>query len=106
VPTSAKTVIGSGENAVELYPVGGAYAERMVMAYFPGHKLLYGADLVFPNRGPDGKFTQGFFETSAADLRRAVEREKLVVDCVLRAECPVGVIEASPRRYPEEAIGA
>ena len=35
VPISGKTVIGSGENSVELYPVGGAYAERMVMAYFP-----------------------------------------------------------------------
>ena len=80
VPISAKTVIGAGENRVELYPVGGAYAERMLMAYFPGHKLLYGADLVFPNRGPDGKFTKGFFETSAVDLRRAVEREKLAVD--------------------------
>lgn len=80
VPISAKTVIGRGENSVELYPVGGPYAERMLMAYFPGHKLLYGADLVFPNRGPDGKITKGFFETSAVDLRRAVEREKLVVD--------------------------
>lgn len=80
VPISAKTVIGRGENSIELYPVGGPYAERMLMAYFPGHKLLYGTDLVFPNRGPDGKITKGFFETSAVDLRRAVEREKLVVD--------------------------
>jgi len=80
VPISAKTVIGRGENSVELYPVGGAYAERMLMAYFPGHKLLYGADLVFPNRGPDGKITKGYFETSAVDLRRAVERERLAVD--------------------------
>jgi hypothetical protein len=80
VPVSAKTVIGRGENSVELYPVGGPYAERMLIAYFPGHKLLYGADLVFPNRGPDGKFTKSFFETSAVDLRRTVEREKLAVD--------------------------
>jgi hypothetical protein len=80
VPVSAKTVIGRGENSIELYPVGGAYAERMLMAYFPDHKLLYGADLVFPNRAPDGKFTKGFFETSAVDLRRAVAREKLAVD--------------------------
>jgi hypothetical protein len=80
VPVSAKTVIGRGENSVELYPVGGPYAERMLMAYFPDHKLLYGADLVFPNRGPDGKVTKGFFETSAVDLRRAVARERLAVD--------------------------
>jgi hypothetical protein len=80
VPVTAKTVIGSSENRIELYPVGGPYAERMLMAYFPDKKLLYGADLVFPNRGPDGKFTKGFFETSAVDLRRAVAREKLTVD--------------------------
>ena len=80
MPVSAKTVIGRGENSIELYPVGGPYAERMLMAYFPDHKLLYGADLVFPNRGPDGKFTKGYFETSAVDLRRAVAREKLAVD--------------------------
>jgi hypothetical protein len=80
IPVSAKTVIGQGENRIELYPVGGPYAERMLMAYFPGHKLLYGADLVFPNRGADGKPTKGFFETSAVDLRRAVAREGLAVD--------------------------
>jgi hypothetical protein len=80
VPISAKTIVGKGENSIELYPVGGPYAQRMLMAYFPGHKLLYGADLVFPNRGPDGKFTKGFVETPAVDLRRAVAREKLAVD--------------------------
>jgi hypothetical protein len=82
VPVAGKTVIGSAENRIELYPVGGAYAERMLMAYFPDHKLLYGADLVFPNRGPDGKIAKGFFETSAVDLRRAVAREHLAVDSV------------------------
>jgi hypothetical protein len=47
------------------------------MAYFPERRLLYGADLVFPNQtGP------GYDPTSAADLRRAVEREHLTVDSV------------------------
>jgi len=82
VPVSQKTVIGSGENRIELYPVRGSYAERMLMAYFPDKKLLYGADLVFPNRGTDGKFTKGFFPTPALDLTRAVGREKLAVDAV------------------------
>ena len=80
MPVAAKTVIGSGDNRIELYPVGGPYAERMLMAYFPDKRLLYGADLVFPNRGPDGKITKGYFETSAVDLRNAVVREKLAVD--------------------------
>ena len=82
VAVSGKTTIGTGENRIELYPVGGPYAERMVMAYFPDHRLLYGADLVFMNRGPDGKPSGGFMATPAEDLRRAVARERLVVDSV------------------------
>jgi len=82
VPVSAKTVIGGAENRVELYPVGGPYAERMLMAYFPERKLLYGADLVFFNRDATGKPTAGFIETEATDLRRAVVREHLRVDTV------------------------
>ncbi len=82
LPVSTKTTIGKGENRIELYPVGGPYAERMLMAYFPEHKLLYGADLVFMRRGPDGKPTGGFLETEAVDLRAAVAREKLDVDSV------------------------
>ena len=62
--------------------MGGPYAERMLMAYFPDHKLLYGADLVFMNRGPDGKPSGGFLITPAEDLRNAVAREKLDVDTV------------------------
>ncbi len=82
IPVSAKTAIGKGENRIELYPVGGPYGERMLMAYFPDHKLLYGADLVFMRRGPDGKPMGGFLETAAVDLRAAVAREKLDVNSV------------------------
>jgi hypothetical protein len=80
VPVSAKTAIGTGENRIELYPVGGPYGERMLMAYFPDAKLLYGADLVFPNRAVTGQPGTGYFETSLVDLRAAVEREHLAVD--------------------------
>ena len=59
---------------------GGPYGERMLMAYFPDAKLLYGADLVFPNRAVTGQPGKGYFETSLVDLRNAVEREKLAVD--------------------------
>jgi hypothetical protein len=77
VPITGKVMIGAGPNRIELYPVGGPYGERMTMAYFPGHRLLYGADLVFPNQpGP------GYDPTPATDLRRAVEREHLAVDSV------------------------
>ena len=80
LPVSAKTMIGAGENRIELYPVGGPYGERMLMAYFPDAKLLYGADLVFLNRVVTGQPGKGYYPTSLVDLRNAVEREKLAVD--------------------------
>ena len=82
IPVTGKTVIGSGDNRIELYPVRGASAERMVMAYFPGRKVLYGADLVFFQRDSSGRPTGRFYETEATDLRRAVAREGLAVDRV------------------------
>ena len=82
VPIDGKTVIGTGDNRIELYPVRGAAAERMTMAYFPDHRLLYGADLVFFERDANGKPTGRFLETDATDLRRAVAREGLTVDRV------------------------
>ncbi|HZS57940.1 MAG TPA: hypothetical protein VFA43_01630 [Gemmatimonadaceae bacterium] len=77
LPVRVATTIGTGTNRIVLYPVGGAYGERMTMAYFPERRLLYGADLVFKDQ-----------PTPAADLRRAVEREHLAVDslfCVQRS---------------------
>jgi hypothetical protein len=85
IPVSQKTVVGTGANRFELYPVGGPYAERMTMAYFPEYKLLYGADLVAVNRPQanapaDAPIT--FEQTEATDLRAAVARERLAVDSV------------------------
>ena len=81
IPITGKTVVGSGDTRFELYPVGGAYAERMVMAYFPADRLLYGADLVAPTNGPASAHPV-FDETEASDLRAAVSREHLSVDSV------------------------
>lgn len=81
IGVSAKTVIGTGKKRIELYPVRGAYAERMTMAYFPERRMLYGADLVFPDRAPPGSPPlKTFLATPAIDLRRAVARERLQVD--------------------------
>jgi hypothetical protein len=82
VPVSQKTVIGTGANQIVLYPVGGEYGERMLMAYFPQQRMLYGADLVFPNRAPDGKIGAGFSTTPATDLRAAILREKIDVNAL------------------------
>lgn len=49
-----KTVIGTGANRLELYPIRTETGERMIMVYAPEHRLLYGGDLVQPQ--PDGTF--------------------------------------------------
>jgi hypothetical protein len=82
VPVSGKTVIGTGKNQIVLYPVGGEYGERMLMAYFPQQKLLYAADLVFPNRAAPGQTGSGFLASPATDLRAAINREHLDVDAL------------------------
>jgi hypothetical protein len=68
--------IGSGPNRMILYPVGGQGSERMMMAYFPAHRLLYGSDLL-------QKQAEGFFFPAyPKELYEAVQRERLEVDTV------------------------
>jgi len=73
----SKTVIGEGDHRLELYPVRGEGGERMIMAYFPSHNLLYGSDLVQYLR--NGKLWNIQY---AVELKQAVTREKLNVDRV------------------------
>jgi hypothetical protein len=102
---SARTVIGTGANQIVLYPVRGAYAERMLMAYFPAHRLLYGSDLVFKDRR-----SGSYLETPAYDLRRAVAREKLVVDSLFSVQTsvrsPWSEFAAAPAARPASSGGA
>lgn len=70
------TEIGEGPTAVRLFPLLGEGSERMMAAYLPGAKLLYGSDLVQPQSG--GFFSLGYL----AELRNAVERERLEVQTV------------------------
>ena len=72
---SGKTVIGSGPNRLELYPMRNASGERMMMVYFPEHKLLYTSDLVQP--GQNGPFFMMEYVHEASD---AVKRQNLTVD--------------------------
>lgn len=46
---SEKTLIGSGKNRMELYPLRGASTERQYMVYFPEHHLLYASDTLALN---------------------------------------------------------
>lgn len=70
-------VIGSGRNAIILYPVHGEGGERMLAAYFPNLRLLYASDLA--QKGADGNY---FWPEYLVEVVRLVERERLGVDTV------------------------
>jgi hypothetical protein len=71
---SSKTLLGTGPNRIEIYPLRGETSERQMMVYFPEHKLLYGSD-------PFQQDEHGYFYPQTVwELVHAVEREKLTVD--------------------------
>jgi hypothetical protein len=71
---STKTILGSGKNRLELYPLRGETSERQIMVYFPEHHLLYGSDPFQQN--PDGSF---FFPQTVSEVVDAAKREHLQV---------------------------
>jgi hypothetical protein len=74
-PVQGKTVVGTGANRLEIYPIRGETSERQMMVYFPGHRLLYGSDPF--QRRQDGSF---FYPQTVSELVDAVKRERLEVD--------------------------
>lgn len=74
--------LGKGPNRMVLYPIAGEGSERMVMAYFPEHRLLYGSDLL---QKVSGGF---FFPAYPKELRDAVNRERLPVAKVFGEHLP------------------
>lgn len=74
---SAKTTVGTGANRLELYPLRTETGERMMMIYFPEHRLLYGSDLL--QKMPNGSF---FMPQYVSEVMSAAEREKLSVERV------------------------
>jgi hypothetical protein len=73
-PVSAKTVVGSGANRFEIYPLRTVSGERQMMVYWPQHELLYTSDLF--TLMPDGAV---FLPQQAAEAVAAVERDRLAV---------------------------
>jgi glyoxylase-like metal-dependent hydrolase (beta-lactamase superfamily II) len=68
--------IGTGPTRLTLYPIAGQGSERMLMAYFPELRLLYGSDLL-------QKQGEGFFFPAyPKELIEAVSREHLEVRSV------------------------
>lgn len=74
---ASKTVVGAGENRIELYPLRGASTERQIMAYFPQLKVLYASDTLVLN--DDGTLYE---PELMQEVARAVAREKLQVETV------------------------
>lgn len=75
LPVAGHIALGEGPNRLDLYPMRGEGGERMLMAYFPEHRLLYGADLI--QRQRDGSF---FMPQYLSEVVQAAEREGLAVD--------------------------
>jgi hypothetical protein len=72
---SKKTVIGTGDTRIELYPVRGEIGERMMLAWFPGAKTLYSSDLIQRNR-PNAP-TPFFMPLMLMEVERTATREGL-----------------------------
>ncbi len=70
-----KTLLESGPNRMEIYPIRGETSERQLMVFFPEHHLLYGSDPFQINA--DGSF---FYPQTVTELTDAVAREHLSVD--------------------------
>jgi hypothetical protein len=73
---AGKTVIGTGDERLEIYPVRGEVAERMMVVYSPGTQTLYASDII-------QKYQGKFFNLEAlSEVAGLVQREKLDVKTV------------------------
>lgn len=72
-PVDRRMTIGSGETRMDLIPVRGEFGERMMLAWFPQHRLLYASDMI--QRGREkGSF---FMPSMLAEVEAVVRREGL-----------------------------
>ncbi|MBK6825711.1 MAG: MBL fold metallo-hydrolase [Chitinophagaceae bacterium] len=81
---NGKLALGDEENLIELYPVKTENGERMMMVWFPKHKLLYSSDLVQP--GGKEKF---FMPQYIGEIIEAINREKLPVEKIIGMHQPL-----------------
>jgi hypothetical protein len=71
---SQKTLLGTGKNRMELYPLRGETSERQMMVFFPEYHLLYGSD-PFQQRSDETYF----YPQTVSEVVDAVAREHLTV---------------------------
>ncbi|MGJ5815594.1 hypothetical protein [Paludibaculum fermentans] len=81
---ASRTLLGSGANRVELIPLRTETGERMMMAWFPEHRILYASDLV-QGPMPDGSF---FMPQYLSEVRDAAAREKIQPESVFAMHAP------------------
>ena len=67
--------IGNGDNTIRLCPYKTETGDRMMMVYFPLHKILYCSDLYQP-KGGDGKYWQPHY---AWEVYHSIKEYKLPV---------------------------
>ncbi len=76
---SRRTVIGSGRNRLELFPIRTSTTSLMLMVYMPSYQLLYSSDMAQP-LGPNGSF---IYPQYLWDLRRCVSMNGLTVTSLI-----------------------
>jgi len=81
---SSKTVLGTGPNRLELYPIRNASGERYLMVYFPERRILYVSDLA--QHQQDGTF---FMPEYLKEIADAAEREHLTVERFFAMHMPM-----------------
>jgi hypothetical protein len=74
---SAKTIVGSGRNRIELHPAWEENGERMMLAFFPELRLLYTSDEI--QKLPSGEY---FAPEYLTEVRDVINREHLDVQTI------------------------
>jgi hypothetical protein len=84
---SDRTTIGSGPTRIELYPIRGQGDERMMMAYFPALKLLYGSSNDLSSSSDAAGRQRGTF--NLFELAESVKVRGLQVDNFAAIHTPI-----------------
>lgn len=69
---AVRTVLGHGDNRIELLPLHSAVGERQMLAWFPEHRLLYTSDLAQPIDA-----THWYAPEMLLELRKVTAREHI-----------------------------
>lgn len=101
-PVSEKTILGSGPNRLEIYPMNSEGSEGMLMVYFPQQKLLYTSDLVQGINNPE---PAPYFREYWKEALELIDQKKLDVEKVYGMHmAPVNISELRKALGTEKEI--